>query len=119
MSAAMMGYTPDPETPSTLNWSLQFAVTNLALDNFAEDGETPPVMTNPIGTSAMNDGESPPGGNTELFNGDVQADPATPQTYWRIPIIRDGVRVCNGGAFIEDVFCSGPRGPKVRLLGIS
>ena len=118
MSAAMMGYAPDPETPSTLNWSLQVAVTNLALDNFADDGGDPPVMTNPIGTSAMDDGKTPPGANTELYDGNASADPAEAQTYYRIPIIRGGERVCNGGAYRENLVVRGSIGPSVELIRI-
>ena len=115
MSDAMTGYAPDPETPSTLNWSLEFSVTNSALDDFTDNGADPPVMTNPIGTSAMDDGESPPGENTELYDGDAEPETPVAQTYTRIAIVRGGEWVCTGGVFRENTFCAGSRGPIVEL----
>jgi hypothetical protein len=116
LEAALVGYAPeDPEDPFPENWSLEFSVSSSKLNNFSSTGD-PPVITNPVGTSAMDDGDETPG--TELYDGDASADPVEEQTYYRIPIIRAGKKLSQGGVYRENIFCAGSRGPIVELVRI-
>ena len=103
--------------PTTHNdWSLEFDVSSSALADYAESG-TPAVMTNPLGVSTVNE---PVAGEELLHDADASASPSpVAQSYYRLPIIRDGKRVCYGGAFRENTYCSGSKGPVVELLRIS
>jgi hypothetical protein len=122
LESALVGYVPeDPEDPFPENWSLEFSVSSSKLNNFSSTGD-PPVMTNPVGTSAMDDGDETPG--TELYDGDAsnldsESDPdPIPQTYYRIPIIRSGKKLSQGGVYRENIFCADERGPIVELVRI-
>lgn len=118
---AMTGYDPvgdpvgPPIVPPDTNWSLEFSVTDGVIDDYAASG-APSVMTNPIGTNAMDDGASTAG--TELYDGDAGATTPVAQTYYRIPIIRGTVTVSGGGAYRENIKCVGSRGPIVELIKI-
>ena len=107
--------TADPVVPADTDWSLEFSVTTGTLDDYAESG-APAVMSNPIGTDSLDDGSATAG--TELFDGDAGATTPVVQSYYRIPIVRDSVYVCYGGAFRENIKCGGSRGPIVELIKI-
>ena len=122
---ALVGYEPDMSGDLPTDWSLEFAVTGSTLDDFADDGEDPPVMTNPIGTSSINDPDDPTQGREFLHDGDASnldgsgdPDPIA-QTYYRIPIIRNGRTISHGGVFRENIRCDGERGLTVELLQIA
>lgn len=109
---AMTGY----DSTTHNDWSLEFDVSSSALADYAESG-TPAVMTNPLGVSTVNE---PVAGEELLHDADASASPSpVAQSYYRLPIIRDGKRVCYGGAFRENTYCSGSKGPVVELLRIS
>ena len=103
---AMTGY----DSTTHNDWSLEFDVSSSALADYAESG-TPAVMTNPLGVSTVNES-----GSTE---GLWDVDGSGYQNLYRIPIIRDGKRVCYGGAFRENIYCAGSDGPIVELVRIS
>lgn len=101
MAQALTGYDPAVDN----DWSLEFGVTAGALDAYAEAG-APPVMSNPVGVS-----------DTPLYDGDAFADPAVEQSFYRVPLMRDGGWVCRGGAFRENRFCT-PDGLITELVRI-
>ena len=90
----------DPATDT--NWSAQFTVTGSALNAGV-----------PTGTATLETVAS----GKELFDGDASADPVEYQYYYRLPIIRGGKVVCQGGVYRENIFCAGSRGSIVELLG--
>lgn len=101
-------------------WSLEFAVTSSALDAPASSG-VPVVYTNPIGTADVTDTTATPlPSGAELFNGDAANATANlvDQTYYRIPMIRDGITISQGGVYRENIRCVGSRGPIVELIRI-
>ena len=95
------------------DWSLEFDVTTSSLDDYAEGG-SPVAMTNPIGTSTVNESS----GTELLHNADAGADPVVAQSYYRLPIIRDGKRISFGGAYRENFIVAGSKGPVVELIRI-
>jgi hypothetical protein len=113
---AMTGYDPisvlDGGAGHT-DWSLEFGVTSSALDAPAGSGD-PYVYTNPVGTSTLNEA----GSAEYLHDADASADPVEFQSYYRLPIIRDGERVSSGGVFRENIMCAGSKGPAVELVRI-
>lgn len=103
----------DPEVH--LNWSLEFAVneTDFQLDNFEGSGD-PVSISNPIGTQDVNIVS-----NIEyLHDADASTDPATRQTYYRIPMLRDEKWVSKGGVYRENLVCAGEKGISIELLRI-
>jgi hypothetical protein len=122
-SQVMDGYDPGEDE----NWSLQVEV---------EDGRIADLDANPpFGTSAMDDGAGTEG--TERYDGDastvdgVSGDPdPTPQTYYRIPVIRKKTLTIDGdpvdrklrwdinGIYRENIKCAGNRGRIAELLKI-
>ena len=104
---AMTSY--DPATHN--DWSLEFDVTTSSLDDYAE---TTGVMSNPIGTSTVNESS----GTELLHNADAGADPVVAQSYYRLPIIRDGKRISFGGAYRENLIIVGSKGPVAELIRI-
>jgi hypothetical protein len=105
---AMTDY--DPETDN--DWSLEFDVTTSSLDDYAE---TSGVMSNPLGVSTVNE---PVAGTELLHDANAGADPVVAQSYYRLPIIRDGKRISFGGAYRENIMCAGSKGPVVELVRI-
>jgi len=93
---AIAGY----DTAAHTNWSVQFVVSGSSITGLAD----------PMGVPTMDVG------GEELFDGDASA--ADPQNYYRLPIIRGGKVVCQGGVFRENIMCAGNRGYIVELLRI-
>ena len=106
---AMTGYVPATHN----DWSLEFDVTSSSLDDYAEGG-SPVAMTNPIGTSTVNESS----GTELLHNANAGADPVVAQSYYRLPIIRDGKRISFGGAYRENLIIVGSKGPVAELIRI-
>ena len=82
--------------PATMSdWSLQFTVLNGEVTGFA----------------------SPKGNvNTQIHNADAGATTPVAQTYYRIPIIRGGLPVSMAGAYRENTYCSGSKGPVIEFV---
>lgn len=82
-----------------------------------------PVAGGAINTSGTIVAE---GAAPDLYDGDAYADPVTPQTFYRIPLIRgydtgDGVEpriAALGGVYRENIFCDASKGPIVELIKI-
>ena len=88
-------------------------MTSSSLDDYAEGG-SPVAMTNPIGTSTVNESS----GTELLHNANAGADPVVAQSYYRLPIIRDGKRISFGGAYRENLIIVGSKGPVAELIRI-
>ena len=91
----------DPATDT--NWSAQFTVASYGLHAGV-----------PTGTATLETVAS----GKELFDGDASADTVEFQGYYRLPIVRGGKVVCQGGVYRENIFCAGSRGPIVELVRI-
>jgi hypothetical protein len=53
---------------------------------------------------------------TDDFDGD--ASNSLPQTFFRLPIIRDSNRLSLGGVYKESIFCEGNKGPIVEFIKV-
>ena len=98
MDQVFDNYNPLEFGSSKADWSLEFKVENGKLDPLSTTG-----TLNPKGVS-----------DTEISDGDASAD--VPQTYYRIPIIRAGIFVCEGGSYRENLIWLKERGPITELL---
>lgn len=103
---------PEPDGEGHLNWFIKIPVSG---DTFDTAGTITYV--------ADNDGA----GGLERFDGDASADPAEDQTFYMLPVILNVVvdstntlqRLALGGAYEEDGFCAGNKGPIRRMIKIA
>lgn len=85
----------DFDSSTDTDWSAKFTVTSGAIAAYDTSDNT-----------------------TDLYDGDASADPVVAQTYYAIPIIRNGKKVATGGSYQESRMCAGSKGPIVELLKI-
>ena len=95
-SEALSGYNASENT----HWALEFSVSTTTFQ-FSQEDTTD--VTIPSINNINVDGGNPFGTSSgpDLFDGGLESQ----QTYYRLPLIRNGQIVNNGGVYRENIYC--------------